>query len=310
MKYDLIIIGAGPAGLSAALYGCRQGLKVAVIAADIGGQVTKALKIENYPGLPNVSGQDLINIIKRQVDRYQAKFIWKMVTEVKKSKNRFIVKTTDDQIFYGKSVIAAFGKTPKKLNVPGENQLIGKGVGYCAICDMPFFRNKTIAVVGGGNSALHSVLAAKDLAKMIYLIHRRDKFRAEETLIEKIKDLKKTGKLKIITNSIVAEIIGREKVTGLKISQDNRGLRELKVDGIFIEIGFTVDNQLIKKLVDFDKNGEIRTNLRSETKTAGLFIAGDISAEAHDQAIVAAGQGASAAISAYQYLKGDQGEKL
>jgi thioredoxin reductase (NADPH) len=312
MTYDLIIIGAGPAGLSAAIYAGRQSLNTLVISADIGGQVAKTNKIDNYPGLPNISGKELVDKMKKQAETHGVKFDWKMIKNVNKQKNNFFsIEATDGTKFKTKSVIIAFGKAPRKLNVPGEDRLINKGVGYCAICDMPFFKDKIVTIVGGGNSAINAVLAAQKVAHKIHLVHRRDKFRAEDILIKKIKELKEQGKLNIHINAEVVKINGDKLVESIELKNNQTGkVQTIKTDGIFVEIGFVVKNKLVEDLVNFDQGGEIKTNLKSETKTPGLFIAGDISAEAHDQAIIAAGQGASAAITAANYLKGQQGKKV
>jgi len=310
MIYDLIIIGAGPAGISAAIYASRQNLKSLVISADIGGQIAKSTKIDNYPGMPGINGKDLIGKMKDQAENHGAKFNWKMIKDIEKQEDgNFKLTATDRTEFLSKTVIIAFGKAPRKLAVPGEDRLIGKGVGYCAICDMPFFKDKVVSIIGGGNSALHAVLSAKKITNEIHLIHRRDQFRAEKSLIEKVREIKNGNLLTIHTNSQVKKIVGDKKVEAIIITENNKD-KKIKTDGIFIEIGFVVKNKLIKDLVSCDKNGEIKTNHKCQTKTPGLFIAGDITAEAHDQAIIAAGQGASAAISTFEYLKGDQGEKI
>jgi thioredoxin reductase (NADPH) len=311
MKYDLVIIGAGPAGLTAAIYAGRQNLKTALISADLGGQITKSSRVDNYPGLPKVSGQELISKMKEQVDDQDVDFHWKMIDSINKKDDRFQIKASDGKIFEAISVIIAYGKSPRKLNVPGEDKLVGKGVGYCAICDMPFFNNKKVAVVGGGNSAIHAVMAAEKVAGKIYLIHRREEFRAEKEALSKVKEISKTDKLEIITPAKITRIKGDKLVNAIEIknTKTNKS-KSINLDGVFVEIGFEVKNKLVRDLVDIDDRGEVVTNLKSESRTPGLFVAGDISAQAHDQAIIAAGQGAVAAISANQYIKGSGGEKL
>lgn len=304
MIYDVIIVGAGPAGMSAGIYAGRQELKTLIISADLGGQITKSPRMDNYPGLPKISGKELADILKKQTQDQGVKFEWKIISKLEQTNDHFVLSSTDKKEFKAKAVIIAFGKTPRKLNIPGEDQLVGKGVGYCAICDMPFFNNKTVAVVGGGNSAFQAVLAAEKIAKKIYLIHRSDQFKAEKVLIDKIESLAKSKKLKILTNTEVKKIIGDKFVESIEVyNKTNQSKQEIITDGVFVEIGSSIKNKLIEKYTDLDQNGEIITNLKCETKTPGLFVAGDISSESHDQAIIAAGQGASAAITAFKYLK-------
>jgi len=310
-EYELLIIGAGPGGLAAGLYAGRSNLKTAIVAAELGGQIIKAHLVENYPGLPDVSGEKLVKTIKKQAEKFKVEFIWSMIEKVEKKGNKFILSTTDKKQYQSKALILSFGKTPQQLGVQGEDGLIGKGVGYCATCDMPFFKDKTVAVVGGGNSAIHAVLSAETIVKKTYLIHRRDQFRAEKALLDKIHQLKEQGKVEVLTFSEVKEIIGKDKVEKIIVENNKtKKTKEVKLDGVFIEIGFQVKTSLVKDLVELDERNEIVTNIKSETKTPGLFVAGDISADAHDQAVIAAGQGANAAISAYQYLKGAQGEPI
>ncbi len=307
MIYDVIIVGAGPAGMSAGIYAGRQGLKTLIISADLGGQITKSPRMDNYPGLPKISGKEFAKILKNQAEDQGVKFEWKMIKKLEKSNSHFKLSSTDGKTFKSMAVIIAFGKTPRKLSIPGEDKLIGKGVSYCAICDMPFFNNKTVAIVGGGNSAFQAVLAAEKIAKKIYLIHRSDQFRAEKVLISKIKELSKSEKLEILTNTEIKKIVGDKFVQSIEIHDKAEDTsKNIKADGVFIEIGSSVKNKLINRYTDLDQNGEIKTNLKSETKTPGLFIAGDISSESHDQAIIAAGQGASAAITAFKYIKNQE----
>jgi len=301
-EYELLIIGAGPGGLTAGLYAGRSNLKTAIIAAELGGQIVKAHLVENYPGLPDISGEKLVSIIKKQAEKFKVEFIWSTIKKVEKKGKKFILSTTDDKQYQAKALILSFGKTPQQLDIPGEAGLIGRGVGYCATCDMPFFK---------GNSAIHAVLSAASIAKKIYLIHRRDQFRAEKALLDKIHKLKEQGKVEVLTFSEVKKIIGKDKVEKIKVENNQtKKIRKLKLDGVFIEIGFQAKTSLVKDLVELNDHNEIITNIKSETKTPGLYVAGDISANAHDQAVIAAGQGANAAINAYQYLKGAQGESI
>lgn len=310
-EHELSIVGAGPAGLTAALYAGRQNLDTVLISKEMGGQITKANLVENFPGLPGVSGTQLTKKIKKQVDEYDVKYLEKFVKGITKENEGFILKIDDyKNDIKSKALILSFGKQPRKLDVPGEEKFIGKGVSYCATCDMPLFHNKKVTVVGGGNSALHAVLAAEKVAKKIYLIHRRDKFKAEESLIKQIRAFSKTDKLEVLTNSEVEKIEGDKFVDSIVVKNNKTdSKKEIETDGVFLEIGFVINNQLVKDLVEFEE-GEIKVDNKAASKTPGLFIAGDISAAAHDQAIIAAGLGATSAISAYQYLKGEDGKKI
>ncbi len=310
-KHELAIIGAGPAGLTAALYAGRQNLDTVLVSKELGGQITQANSVENFPGLPGISGAKLTKTIKKQVDDYDVKYLEKTVKEITKKKDGFILEIdSHKKNIKSKALIISFGKQPRRLNVPGEKKFVGKGVSYCATCDMPLFHNKKVAIIGGGNSALHAVLAAEKVAEKIYLIHRREKFRAENSLIKQIKPLSETGKLEVLTSSDLKKIEGDKFVNLITVENNKtKDKKELAVDGVFLEIGFVINNDLVKNLVEFEE-GEIKVDNKAATKTPGLFVAGDISAAAHDQAIIAAGLGATSAISAYQYLKGEEGKKI
>ncbi|MFH7903007.1 MAG: thioredoxin-disulfide reductase [Candidatus Aenigmatarchaeota archaeon] len=299
--WDVIIIGAGPAGLTAAIYSCRKLLKTLVISLDIGGLINLTEDIENYPGYyPEKSGSKLAQVMYQQALNFGAKFEIGEVIKIEKDKDLFKVILSDGRIFLAKAIIVACGSKPRKLNVPSEDKLIGRGVSYCATCDAPLFRNKIVAVVGGGNSALEAALLLANYASKIYLIHRRDSFRADEITVKKVKE---NSKIELVLNSIVTEIIGEKKVERIKIKNlITNEEKFLDVNGIFIEIGYEPKIDFVKDLVKVNERNEIIVDLDMKTSCEGIFAAGDVTNIKHKQAIIAAGTGAIAALSAYDYI--------
>lgn len=293
--YDVIMIGGSAAGLTAATYAVRRELKTLVLSAEIGGLMAKNSEIENWPGEIQINGIDLANKMKEQAEKIGAVIKLEMVKKIAKKDSGFIVDTSTSQ-YESKTVILAFGKSPRTLKVPGEEKYLGRGVSYCATCDAPFFKNKTVAVVGGGNSALDAALLLSKIAQKVYLIHRRDKFRGEGFLVSKIE---KTENIEILYNSTLAEIKGNEIVEEATL---NNG-KEIKVDGIFIEIGYIVNDSLIEGLVDVDKLGQVIVNHNQETNIPGIYAAGDLTNMPFQQLVIAAGEGATAALSAYDYIQ-------
>lgn len=299
--YDVIIIGGGPAGLSAAIYASRRGMKTLVISKDIGGQITRTNEIENYPGFEHITGAELGMKLFNQAKKFGAEIIFDEVKKINVLKNKFSLKTTDKDI-EALSVILAFGKKPRELGVPGEEKLKGKGVSYCATCDAPFFKDKTICVIGGGNSALEATLVSQPIAKKVYLIHRGEQFRGEEYLIDKIN---KASNVETIMNNEVKEIIGETKVEKI-ILKDNK---EIACDGIIIEAGYIIDRSLVIDLVKLDKNNQLEINQYQETSIPGIFAAGDLTITPYKQIVIAAAEGAKAALSAFDYIQKLSGKK-
>ena len=297
IKYDLIIIGAGPAGLTAGLYAVRSGLKTAIISKDIGGTTNKILDLENWPGFKG-SGGELIKKMYDQVRNYGMKFFMKNIEEIKKSKTGFIVKTKTDE-FECKAIIITTGTERRKLNIPGEEKLTGKGVSYCTTCDAFFFKNKTIAVVGGSDCAAISALALTELAKKIYIFYRGKKLRCEKVNEEKLENKKN---VEIIYDAIPKEILGEEKVVGLKVNIKGEN-KEFKLDGVFIEIGATPLTNFVKHLnLKLNNEGYIVVDADMNTNIKGIFAAGDVTNQKLKQVIVASSQGAIAAKSSYDYI--------
>jgi thioredoxin reductase (NADPH) len=298
---DLIIIGAGPAGLTAGIYGIRAGLDLVIIEKIApGGQVVNSYEIENYPGFVNpISGWDLMTSMEEQARRLGAEIIPADVVAVKKDAGFFTVSLSDGEM-KGKSVIIAGGTTNRKLNVPGENEYLGRGVSYCATCDGAFFKDKITVVVGGGDAALEEADFLTRFASKVYLIHRREHFRGAEILQKKVL---KNEKIIPILNTSVASINGNEKVSSVLLKDNNTGeTRVLNTDGVFIFVGFDPNSSLIdSKLLNEDR--EIIVDMDMHTKIPGLFAAGDIRSNSKRQIVTAAADGATAALNAYEYIK-------
>ncbi len=300
--YDVIIVGAGPAGLTAAIYTSRRSLKTLIISKDVGGQAGTTDDIENYPGFKHIGGPELMQKWQEQVIFSGAEFLFKEVLSLKKQKNIFFVKTIDKE-FKAKTVILSFGLTPRNLEVPGEKELSGKGVSYCATCDGPLFKKKIVAVVGGGNSALDAAEYLSRQSTKVYLIHRRDKFNGEQVLIDQVKCIKN---IELILNANTKEIKGKNIVNSLVYIANNKE-KEIKVNGIFIEIGYRAKTDWIGKLVKLTDRKEITISSDCETKTPGLFAAGDITQITYKQIVISAGEGCKAALQAYKYIQGSPG---
>jgi thioredoxin reductase (NADPH) len=303
-KYDVIIVGAGPAGLTAGLYSARNGLKVGIISKDIGGTTNFILRIENWPGYSG-SGAELIKKFYDQLRGYDnVDFIIDEVDSIEKSaKNKeFIVKTKKLELG-SKALIIATGTERKKLNIAGEVEFVGKGVSYCATCDSFFFKGKNVAVIGGSDCATTSALALADISKKVYLIYRGEKLKCENINEER---LNKKKNVEIFYNSFPLEILGKGKVEGMKIMSDNKK-KDLKVDGIFIEIGSSPITEHMKGLnlkVDEGKFIDVDDNMK--TSVEGVYAAGDVTYHKLKQVVVSAGQGAIAAKSVYDWLSGEK----
>ncbi|MEK7562248.1 MAG: FAD-dependent oxidoreductase [Patescibacteria group bacterium] len=301
MIYDLIIIGAGPAGISAAIYAARQKLNLLVISRDMGGQLgKKSVDIENYPGFSKISGQDLIARLLAQLEENKVETVFDSVISIKKEENKFLIATETGANYESLAVIATSGAEPKKLGVEGEKEFAGKGVSYCALCDGPIFRGKTVAVAGGGNSGFETALFLSNYVKEIFILESEPVPRADK---ENQDLVMKSGKVKIITNVKVKKIAGDNFVKEI-IYETLKGQEKLEVSGVFVEIGYAPETAFLNGLIDLTERGEIIFNLENlETKTAGLFSAGDANKGKYKQIIISCGEGAKAALSAYEYIQ-------
>ena len=302
--YDLIIIGAGPAGLAASIYASRYKIKHLILGKMFGGEALEAYKIENYPGITSASGMELMKKFQEHAQSLGVQIKQDEVTNIEKKNKDFEIITSQGKKYQTKTLILALGTKRRKLNIPGEKEFLGKGVSYCAICDAMFFKDKTVAVVGGSNSAVMSALLLSEHAKKVFIIHRKTELRAEPIMVEKVKV---NSKIKIIYNTNVLEVKGTnnklEKVILDKLYQNNK---ELKLDGIFIEAGSVPAVALAKKIgVEVDEQNYIKITSGGATNVSGVFAAGDITCGLAKlrQIITAAAEGAVAATSVYKYLK-------
>jgi len=295
--YDVIIIGGGPAGITAAIYTARRLLSTLVITKEPGGQVVKTPDIENYPGFELISGPELAQKFMSQAKKFGAEIMYDEVILLDQKNNEFIISGQKEK-YRSKSLILAFGKVPKKLNIPGETEFKGRGISYCSTCDANFFKGKNVAVNGGGNSAFDAALLLSKTAKEVYLIHRRDEFTAEEVLIEKVK---KAKNVEIITSATIEKIEGDQTVKSITIRHQNKD-KKIKVDGLFIEIGYIVEDGLIKNFVKMDEKNQNIVGKDYKTSRPGVFAAGDLTNSYYKQIVISAGEGAIAALSAAKYL--------
>ncbi|MFH0870350.1 MAG: FAD-dependent oxidoreductase [archaeon] len=300
--HDIIIIGAGFAGYTAAIYAARYNMKPLVIASELGGLIVESSKVCNYPGFKEVSGLDLMTKFMEQAKGLGAEISNDEVLKISKSGNVFLVETRRNKKYETKTLVLALGTKRRKLNVPGAAEFEGKGIHYCATCDAAFYRNKAVAVIGGSNSAAHAAMLLSNFAKQVYLIYRGADLRCEPTMKESLID---KGNVKIIYNTNLTNISGSKFVEKMTLDHPFDGSDELKVDGIFIEIGGVPGSAITKEIgVALTESGEIIVNQRSETNVPGVFAAGDVTNTVLRQGIVAAAQGAIAGTSAYQFITG------
>ena len=306
---DLAIIGGGPAGLTAGLYATRGGLKNVVMfeMGMPGGQITSSSEIENYPGQAEiVSGMDLMANWPEQCQRFGLKHEMAQIDRVTKSGDVFTLTTNDKKEFQAKTVLIATGSVPKRAGFKGENEFFGKGVSTCATCDGFFYRGKEVAVIGGGDSAIEEAVYLSKMCSKVYLVHRRDTYRAAPSTIE---HMKHAANIEEVTNVTVEEVYGdMSGVQGIKVKHRETGeIRDLPTPGVFVFVGRDVLNAPLKQedgtyLCNLNEAGEVIVDLRMRTSVSGLYAAGDIRIDAPKQVVCAAGDGATAAVNIIEYL--------
>lgn len=301
--YDVIIVGSGPAGLGAAIYGKRAMLDVLVIekAGYSGGQVVSTSDVDNYLGLQGINGFDMAMNFRSHAEHFGTEFVDGDVLKIEKNAgDNLCVYLVNGDVFETKTVVLAMGAKHSKLDIAGENEYTGKGVSYCATCDGAFYKEKTVAVVGGGDVALEDAIYLSKIAKKVYIIHRRDTFRGAKQLQDKVLN---TENIEFIKDSVVAEIKGEEKVTALTIKNAKTAeIKDIEVDGCFIAIGMKPETELARGLVELDEKGYIVAGEDGITSTEGIFVAGDIRTKKLRQIITAVGDGANCITSVEEYL--------
>lgn len=300
-QYDVAILGAGPAGISAAIYAARARLKTLWLDKQFaqGGQILNTYEVDNYPGLPGISGMDLGEAMGAHAEKFGLVPVRENVIAVEDQGAEKVIRTKKHE-YRAKTVILACGASHRMLNIPGEQELSGMGVSYCATCDGAFFKDKTAAVIGGGNMAVEDAIFLSRICKKVYLIHRRDQLRAEKILQDRLMACKN---IEIVWEHIPVEIQGTDSVTGLKIrSVKNETMSEIKTDGVFIAVGLIPNTEKFRDVVSLDENGYILAGEEGVTQTPGIFAAGDIRTKALRQVVTAVADGANAVNAVMHYL--------
>ena len=301
MIHDMIIVGAGTAGLTAGIYALRSGIKPLILECEVmGGQITLSPCVENYPGIAKISGMEFADGLMAQLSDLGGEVTYGKVISSRKTENGFEVRTEDGEIYEGKILVIASGAAHRHLGIAREEDLIGKGVSYCAVCDGPFFRGKTAAVVGGGSAALQDALYLAGICSKVYLIHRRDTFRAEKSLVNQVKN---TANIECVMKSRVTALVGEPKLTALEVTSATNATnttntanaagdkQTLEIDGLFVAIGMEPHNEVFEELVELDDAGYIIAGEDCKTKTPGVYAAGDCRTKAVRQLTTAAADG-------------------
>lgn len=299
-EYDVIIIGGGPAGMNAAMYAARKELRAAVITTDFGGQILLTSEIENYLGFPSISGFELSDKMEAHVRQYPVDFETAQVERLERLEDgSFAAHLDDGQEYRGKACIVTAGKRSRTLDIPGEASFTGRGVSYCATCDGPFYRNKTVAVVGGGDSAVQAAIELAAICPKVYLVVR-NRIRAQEILIKRMKEHEN---IEVLLGYAPEAIEGTKKVESVLVKNRESGEeRTLAVDGCFVEAGGIPNSGFLPAETALNRAGEIVTDKSGRTNVPGLFAAGDVTDNPYKQVIIAAGEGAAAAMAAHEYL--------
>ena len=299
--YDVIIVGSGPAGLSAAIYAQRSELKTLVLEKNYisGGQITQTYEVDNYPGYPGITGLDLAEKMRAHAEKLRAPFLTEEITAVSRDGEIWVLQGKENQ-YRTRTVLAACGAEHRRLEIPGEEEFSGAGVSYCATCDGAFYRNKTVAVIGGGDVAVEDAIFLARICKKVYLFHRRDELRAAKILQKKLMEL---SNVEIIWNKVPDEIVGSAQVEKLYVSDTITGEQfDYSVDGVFIAIGIAPKSEAFRNIADTDEQGYLIADESGVTSTPGIFAAGDIRTKQLRQVITAAADGANAVTSIENYL--------
>lgn len=304
--YDVVIVGAGIAGLTAALYASRQGLKTLVVGADLGGQLLMAPEIQNFPGFESIRGFELIERIESQARLYGAEVIFDEVLGLHREGNFFVVKCSSGE-FKGLALILACGKAPKELGIFGEKELRGKGVSYCVVCDAPLFKGKDVALVSWGQHGFEAANMLASHARRVYWVFPGEKPYEDE---DAVKALLSRGNVELVPRAKPLAVKGERKVEALMVELVSGGKRELPVDGVFVEVGYEPRTGFLKGFVELNEKGEVVVDKECKSSTPGVFAAGDVTDLPYKQAVIAAGMGAMAALSAYKYVMELKGKKV
>ncbi len=297
--YDTLIIGGGPAGLNAALYAKRKGLQVGILTQKVGGQVLDTKIVENYLGYSKITGEELMKEFEDHVKEYDVPITDEIQVKKIECKEYKEIHTANNKIYKAKTIIIATGSLPRMLDIPGEKEFYGKGVSYCAICDGSLYQDGIVMVVGGGNAAIGSAIDLSRIAKKVMIVHR-SKFRADQILMDRLSELEN---VEIYLGTVINEIKGQSRMTHvITFDKDSGKEKSIDVEGIFIEIGHIPRTECLQGLIELDDKGEIIIDANGETSEPGIFAAGDVANVKYKQIIIAAAEGAKAALSATEYI--------
>ena len=299
--YDLLILGGGPAAMSAAVYAARKMMTCAMITKDFGGQVRETSEVENWLGFQNINAKDLADSFEEHVKSFDIPVkLGTAITAITKQGDTFTVSTDEGTSYHSHTVLLSTGKRYRPLNVPGEKKLVGKGLAYCATCDAPFYKKKKVVVAGGGNSAFTTTLDLLKVEASVTMVNAIKGWQADGPLQERVK---RNKTVTLLENHEIIKIEGTDQVTGVVVKNRESGTEEhLAADGIFVEIGLLPNSEPVKNLVKLNEHGEVVVDCSSQTSVEGLYAAGDVTTVPHKQIVIAAGEGAKAALSAYAYL--------
>lgn len=297
--YDIVIIGGGPAGLTAGIYARRANKRVLVLEAMVcGGQIVNTSKIENYPVAPGITGPEFGKILQKQAEDLGVEIEFERAEKITGKGGDFTVTTAEDEGYKAKAVILACGTEPRKLSLPNEDRFAGRGISYCATCDGNFYKDKVVAVNGGGNSALHEAIYLSGIAKKVYLVHRRNEFRGGAALVDKVKAC---DNIELVLNANILALEGDKKLTGIKIDQGGKE-KDISIDGLFVSIGRAPNAKSLLSDLALTKDEFVAADETCETNISGVFVAGDVRSKDVRQLVTATGDGAVAATVALQYL--------